>query len=213
MCYSVNNKNEAKKIGFKLKKNVSDKSVNAQTYLSGFAHPSMFIVKQEQPDIVEVANWGLVPSFISDATKAKEYYVNTLNAKCETIFEKVSFKNSILPRRCLIPISGFFEWRDINKTKYPYYIGVKNEDIFCIGGIYDNWINKSTGEINTTFSMVTTEANPLMSKIHNLKQRQPLILTSIDADNWLRTDLKQDEIIDLMKPLNEDLMVAHTIKK
>jgi putative SOS response-associated peptidase YedK len=213
MCYTVNNNNSAKKVGDKLKKPVSDKQVKMSNFMTGFAHPSMYIVKQESPDFVDVAKWGLVPSFISDETKAKDYFVNTLNAKAETIFEKVSFKKSILPRRCIIPVSGFFEWRDINKAKYPYYIGVKNEDVFCIGGIYDTWVNKSTGEINTTFSMVTTEANSLMAKIHNLKLRQPLILDSANAERWIKNDLTQGEVIDLMKPMSEDHMKAHTIKK
>ena len=66
-----------------------------------------------------------------------------------------------------------------------------NEDVFCIGGIYDNWVNKSTGEIKTTFKMVTTDGHPLMNKIHNLKHRQPLLLTNEDAENWTRNDLKQ----------------------
>jgi putative SOS response-associated peptidase YedK len=214
MCYTVDNKNSKKEVSIKLKKEVkTDQEALEAAFLSGFAHPKMYVVKQENPDVIDIARWGLVPSFISDASKAKEYFINTLNAKAETIFEKVSYKQSIMPRRCLIPVSGFFEWRDINKVKYPYYITIKSQDIACIGGIYDNWVNRQTGEIQTTFSMVTTDANPLMAKIHNLKKRQPLLLNEVDAKTWIDSSLKEQDIIQLMKPLDEEQMQAYTIKK
>lgn len=214
MCYTVNTE-KAKAIVEKATKAkiINDDDYLKASFLSGFGHPKMLMIKQENPSVLDIANWGLVPSFIKDATKAKEYFINTLNAKSETIFEKVSFKNSILPRRCLIPISGFYEWRDINKIKYPYYITAKDKEIICVGGIYDNWVDRITGEIHTTFSMVTTEGNPLMNKIHNLKQRQPLLMTNINANAWLRNDLKESDIKELMRPMPEELMAAHTIKR
>jgi putative SOS response-associated peptidase YedK len=214
MCYTVDNKNSKKVLSDKLKRPFkSDQEALEATFLSGFAHPKMCMVKQEQPDVIDIARWGLVPGFISDASKAKEYFINTLNAKAETIFEKVSFKNSIMPRRCIVPISGFYEWRDINKVKYPYYIKAKDQDIACVGGIYDYWVEKATGEVHTTFSMITTEANPLMSKIHNLKLRQPLLLSQEDSEQWLDNSLKKEDVIRLMKPLSEEFMTAHTVKK
>lgn len=214
MCYTKDN-NEDEKV---VEKETNAKKINDEDYLkasfnSGFSHPKMLIQMQENPNELVVANWGLVPSFIKDNLKAKEYFLNTLNAKSETIFEKVSFKDNIMPHRCIVPIKGFYEWRDINKTKYPYYITTKEQKIMLLGGIYDYWVDRSTGEIHRTYSVVTTEANPLMSKIHNLKKRQPLMLTKELAKNWLNPDLKENDIKELMQPMHEDLMCAHTIKK
>lgn len=214
MCYTVDNKTKKEKVKEVTKAKVmTDQEALEASFLSAFSHPKMYVVKSENPEMVDVARWGLVPSFINDSVKAKEYYVNTLNAKCETIFEKVSFKKSIMTRRCLIPINGFYEWRDINKTKYPYYISVKNQEVVSIGGIYDSWVDKSTGEIHTTFSMVTTKGNPLMNKIHNLKQRQPLLMSKDNASNWLKMNLNEDDVKELMQPMKEEFMAAHTIKK
>lgn len=218
MCYTVANKKSDKEFTARYNKGIKKELLKAEQvrlamYLSGFAYPKMHIIKSENPELIESANWGLVPSFITKEVKAKEIASMTLNAKSETIFEKVSFKKSIMPRRCLIPVTGFYEWRDVNKIKYPYFIHLKQEEIFSLGGIYDEWTNEETGEIKTTFSIVTTEANPLMAKIHNLKLRMPLIFTKETENDWLIQDLKPEEIIELMQPLNEKYMTAHTIKK
>lgn len=214
MCYTKDNNEEEKVVEKETKaKKLSNEDYLKASFNSGFNHPKMLIQMQEKPEELVVANWGLVPSFIKDKEKAKEYFLNTLNAKSETIFEKVSFKNNILPHRCIVPIKGFYEWRDINKTKYPYYITVKNQRLMFLGGIYDYWINRGTGEINRTYSIVTTEANPLMAKIHNLKKRQPLMLTKELANDWLNPNLNENDIKELMQPMSEDLICAHTIKK
>lgn len=215
MCYTVANNKSDKELQVKYNKKMDDavKSRQKAFYLNGFGHPNLAIIKSEQSDTITVGKWGLVPSFITDTLQAKEYSVNTLNAKSETIFEKVSFKRSIMPRRCLIPVTGFYEWRDLNKVKYPYYIGLKDEEIFSLGGIYDTWKNKETDETITTFSIITTEANPLMAKIHNLKLRMPLILTKEAEDRWLNPDLNEAQVKELMQPLPDSLMQAHTIKK
>lgn len=214
MCYSLSNRNATKKLNELLKKPIRIQvPVIESNFHSGFAHPSLHIIRQDEPGIVQSGKWGLVPGFINDPLKAKEYFVNTLNAKAETVFEKVSFKKAIRSQRCLIPASGFFEWRDINKTKYPYYIGLKNQELFMFGGLYDTWKNNITGEETTTFSIITTPANPLMAKIHNLKLRQPLIFTSENENNWLNPDLTENDLTELMQPLGDSLMTAHTIKK
>jgi putative SOS response-associated peptidase YedK len=214
MCYSGSNHNAAKKIGEKLKKSIQvSEPVTEAHFISGFMHPNMHIIQQDQPDIVKSAKWGLVPAFITDPIKAKVYLVNTLNAKAETVFEKVSFKNTIHSQRCLIPAAGFYEWRCVNKEKYPYFISLRNTDFFLFGGIYDSWRNKITGEVSNTFSIITTEANPLMAKIHNQKMRQPLIFTAETAQEWLNPNLSEKGITELMQPLNELHMRAHTIKK
>jgi putative SOS response-associated peptidase YedK len=138
---------------------------------------------------------------------------NTLNAKSETIFEKPSFRASIGNKRCLLFAKGFYEWRDYEKKKYPYYIHLKNQPVFTFGGIYESWVNKNTGEIINTTSIITTEANPLMAEIHNSKMRMPLILTGENMHKWIDPSISKEETVALMKPYDESLMAAHTISK
>jgi putative SOS response-associated peptidase YedK len=183
------------------------------TFINGYAHPLLPIIKSESPDTISLANWGLIPRFTKNKEKADEISKMTLNAKSETIFEKQSFMNSIPKQRCLIPVNGFFEWMHLGKEKYPYFIKLKEHEIFSLGGIYDTWIDKDTGESITSFSIVTTAANPLMAKIHNSKKRMPLIFTQEDEKGWIDGRLTESLIENMMQPLDEKFMLAYTVKK
>ncbi|MDD4971321.1 MAG: SOS response-associated peptidase [Paludibacter sp.] len=178
--------------------------------VSGFSHPALPIITQ---DGLYLSNWGLIPSWVKDQESANDLRSKTLNAVGETVFEKPSFRKSIASQRCLFPVSGFYEWREVNGVKYPYYIQLAEKDYFSLGSIYDNWINRQTGEMLNTFSIITTPANPLMEKIHNLKKRMPLILTQEDEMKWLDPDLKTEQIKDLIKPFPESKMTAYTISR
>lgn len=181
----------------------------------GFEHRYMPVTTTEAPDRVEKAIWGLVPKWISTSQQAKDIANMTLNAKSETIYEKSSFKNYIGTQRCLIWTNGFFEhrWEDPKgKQKTPYFIYMKDKKPFCFGGVYSIWARPDTGELLKTYSIITTEANALMSEIHNNKKRMPLILTEDIRDKWL-TNLKKDEIKGIMQPLPDGMLYAHTISK
>jgi putative SOS response-associated peptidase YedK len=179
-------------------------------FASGFSHPLLPIMKQDGAFLFE---WGLIPFWNKDAASATEIQSKTLNAVGETVFEKPSFRKSITSRRCLLGISGFYEWREVNKVKYPYYIHTRSSDIFSLGCLYENWTDTTTGEIRNTFSIITTPANPLMEKIHNLKKRMPLIIPAAKEQQWIDPALLKEEITKLIKPYNEADMMAYTISQ
>jgi len=178
--------------------------------ISGFEHPALPVIKEE---VIELNSWGLIPNngTVKDSAAADEYRKLTLNAKGETIFDKPSYRDNIISHRCLFPVSGFYEWREYENKKYPYYIQPADGNGFLLGSVYDSWTDTSTGEIRKTFSIVTTPANPLMEMIHNLKKRMPLILSVEDAQTWLKPGLMRDEIKALIKSYDENRMKAHTI--
>ncbi len=179
-------------------------------FVSGFSHPSLPIINK---DGIFLFDWGLIPFWIKDIESANQIQTKTLNAVGETVFEKPSFKNSIAKKRCLLPINGFFEWQDSNKSKYPYFIQLKNNELFSLGCIYETWVDKTTGEIKNTFSILTTPANSLMEKIHNIKKRMPLIISKSDEQKWIDPNLTSEQIKDLIKPFNENEMTAYTVSK
>ena len=137
----------------------------------------------------------------------------TINAKADTIFDKPSFRHSIMSKRCIVPSTGFFEWRHEGKDKVPYFIQVINEEIFSMGGIFDVWDNPQTGEIYHSFSIITSEANYLMEYIHNTKKRMPVILSPEDEKRWIDPNLNKEGIKDLLKPFDADKMNAYIINK
>lgn len=185
-------------------------------YLSdGFAHHMMPVTTAEEPNVIQPAMWGLVPSWAKTMEAAKDIAVKTLNAVSETIYEKPSFKNYIGKYRCLIWTNGFYEWqwKDVKgKTKIPYFIYMPDQQPFTFGGIYSKWVNQETGEITLTFSIITTAANQLLSEIHNNKKRMPLIIPADKRDTWL-SEIDKDEIISLMQPLPDGILQAHPISK
>ena len=177
-------------------------------FLSGFSHPKLPVVCHDRIDLFY---WGLIPAWVKDEKQAKEFRSKTLNAVGETAFEKPSFRKSIRSKRCLLGVNGFYEWRDFNGVKYPYFLKVKNEDLFSLGCIYETWLNKATGELIDSFSIITTPANPLLEKIHNLKKRMPLIIDRADEKKWIDPELPEDEVKKIIKPFDEKKMTAYTV--
>lgn len=194
----------------KKKKNPNEPEIPNLYMVSGFSHPQLPVITDNE--FVQ-KEWGLIPSWVKTKAAAQELRDKTLNAKGETIFEKPSFAQNILSRRCLLPVSGFFEWRDFNNNKYPYFIEPTNASGFLLGSIFDTWVDQSTGACYDTFSIVTTPANPLMEMIHNSKKRMPLMLDFEAADKWINPLSTTEEIKSIILPYDERNMKAHTISK
>ena len=151
-------------------------------FCKAFDYPKTPIITNKNPQKIELYNWGLIPQW-SQNDSIKQY---TLNARIETLSEKPSFKD-VINNRCLIIADGFYEWQWRNKTgskKEKYLMTLPNEELFAFAGIYSSWVGFDNTIINS-YSIITTEANELMSEIHNTKQRMPIILKKEDEQNWL----------------------------
>ncbi len=189
-------------------------------HVSGFSHPELLIYTDRQPEYPEVATWGLVPHWINDTEQLKKFWNNTLNARGETIFEKPSFRKSAQNQRCIVYVDGFYEHHHFNKNTYPFYIYKRDKQPLVLAGLYSEWTNPETGGILNTFSIVTTEGNELMSKIHNNPKlkgpRMPLILPEDLEDNWLNpitNELDKRALQDLIQKYPEDELSCHTVTK
>lgn len=173
--------------------------------VNGFKFPVMPVVTESG---LELKKWGLIP-FWSKEEKIREY---TLNARNDTIFEKPSFKNNVMTHRCIIPATGYIDWQHNGKVKQPFYIHLKNQEAFSFAGIWDDWKNPETGQTVSTYSIVTTDANPLLAEIHNTKKRQPVILTEDIEFSWLEKGLTKTDIESYFVPLGEEHYDAYPIQ-
>jgi putative SOS response-associated peptidase YedK len=144
-------------------------------------------------EVLQQLRWGLLPQWYNGRNWI-EFASKTLNARIETCSEKASFKHLITSKRCLVPSSGFFEWQTQGKLKIPYFIRGIEQPVFSIAGLYDTWLNPSSGVQEKTFTILTTEANALMAEIHNSKQRMPLILSPKEEANWLNGQLALQDV-------------------
>jgi len=170
-------------------------------------------VRNEDPKQVKLFNWGLIPFWVKDEKTATDIKQRTVNARSETIFEKPAFRGSAGRKHCLVIADGFFEWRYYQGNNYPYYIKLKDRNAFAMAGLWDCWSNKTTGEQVYSYTIITTEANPLMAKIHNKRKRMPAILNKKDEQIWISTTINKETAMSILKPFNEKEMDAYTISK
>lgn len=184
--------------------------LDEQYHVNAFNYPKCPIITES--DEIQVFNWGLIPFWTKDEKNAEEIKRMTLNARADTIFEKPSFREPIMKKRCIIPSTGYFEWRHEGKKKIPYFIFLKDEPIFSMAGIYDSWLDKKTGEVKQTFSIITTDTNPLTDYIHNTKHRMPAILSKEEENRWLDSSLSKTEIDSLLNPYEADKMDAYIVE-
>jgi putative SOS response-associated peptidase YedK len=213
MCYHYTLSSPPEKLSVRFDAEILDEYEQLYYHNDGFAHNAMPVITADDPNSIQRYHWGLVPHLVKTDADAKKLSNQTLNAKSETVFDLPSFKMYIGKKRCLVLTDGFFEWRHEGKSKYPHFIYMKNKEPFAFAGIYSHWKSPTTGEITKSYSILTTEANTLMKKIHNSKERMPVILKPEMEKIWLKPDLMKEEIKDLMLPLDDNFLTAHTISK
>ena len=180
-------------------------------YYHAFGLPELPAICSDSSNIIRLLKWGLIPSWTRNSDDANEIRYKTFNARAETVNSKPSFSKSIKSRRCIIPVKGFFEWQHTGQEKIPWYIYHSSEEIFSIAGLYDRWIETSTGENLETFSIITTDANDLLAVIHNSKKRMPVILDRQGEKRWISNDTSTDEALGLLRPCPSEILKAHTI--
>jgi putative SOS response-associated peptidase YedK len=148
---------------------------------------------------VELMYWQLIPMW-EPAFKTK---LSTINARSETILNSSVFGDVVLRQRCIVPISGFYEWKRDGKVKRPFKIHLKDDPIMSIAGIWETW-RAGTPEARSSFSIVTTAANSFMKGIHD---RMPVVLSQRDEDEWLDPEVHSPERLQriLKRPPSEIL--------
>jgi len=153
-------------------------------------------LNQEKKELV-LCHWGLIPSW------AKDRKITPINAKAETIREKPFFRGAYRHHRCIIPANGFYEWKGSKGNKQPYYFYPENSEFFGFAGLWEIWERPDV--VIESFTIITTEANSVMSPIH---ERMPVILNKEDYNLWLNNDE-----YDLLKPCEVEQIHCHAVSK
>jgi putative SOS response-associated peptidase YedK len=180
-------------------------------YYHAFSLPELPAVCSGMADRIRLLRWGLIPSWTRTIDDANDIRYKTFNARSESLDKKPSFSSSFRSKRCIIPLKGFFEWQHIGKEKIPWYIYHSENEILSIAGLYDEWAENNTGEIFSTFSIITTEANDLMAEIHNSAKRMPVILDKTAEAQWIDLSTSTSGALSLLKPCPSEVLSAHTI--
>lgn len=155
---------------------------------------------------VELMRWGLVPFWAKDP----KIGYRMINARAETLTQKPSFKHIFKTKRCLVPSSGFYEWKKIDGQKVPYFVAIKSCKIFSFAGLYDNWTDSDGNELRT-FTIITTNANNTLRPIH---ERMPVILRQEFEEKWLDIKIRDSEwLAEMLKPYPDDQMVVYPVSR
>jgi putative SOS response-associated peptidase YedK len=182
-------------------------------HLNGFAHPKLLVIPQEEPTVITSGIWGIVPQH-QTASNLQGYYKQAvkygggLNARSEKLFNHFIYKDSALSQRCIIPVSGFFEPHEHGGQTYPYHFKHLHDEVLSLAGLY-TFID---GVI--TFTILTKTASPLFSKIHNKKQRQPVLLGPDQEEAWLSDGLNSADIQKLINlPYQDDILKTYPVSR
>jgi putative SOS response-associated peptidase YedK len=140
---------------------------------------------------IVLMRWGLIPHWAKDDKTADKM----INARVETLTQRPAFRGLLSHNRALVPACGYYEWQGEGRDKTPYYIHPKSESFVAFAGLYDVWINATSEELYT-FTIITTEADPFMARLHN---RMPVIMARELEDAWLDPELtKAQDALDLL---------------
>ena len=176
------------------------------------------IISNKEPDKVQLFQFGFTPFW----AKKKMYVINARSEGdhnkendpkyngAKGILSKPMFRKAIRSQRCLIIADAFIEGTTAKRLSEPYlvYRG-GNKRPFAMGGIWDEWIDKESGEVTNSFAIITTTPNELLQKIPH--HRSPLILSKEDEKKWLSNDTPLEEITAMMKPFDDSEFNAYPI--
>jgi putative SOS response-associated peptidase YedK len=168
---------------------------------------SPVVVMRNGTRTFEAFRWGLVPGWAKTVQAASKY--SLINARGEEIAEKRTYARLFQRRRCVVPLSGFYEWKREDKTKRPFAIHLQDRSVMCVAGVWDRWQPAGEPDPIHFFSIVTTKANGFMAKIHD---RMPVILDTQDIEHWLDPEVQEPEhVLPLVRPCPSEWLAAYEV--
>lgn len=183
---------------------VFDPTLGCKSHFNVAPSQTMPVIVQHENIKAVMMKWGLVPHWVKDPKES----MHPINARAETLAVKPMFRSLLKNKRCLIPASGFYELMKKGKKKNPFYIHVKEIPIFAFAGLYDVW-HDASGGAHSTYTIITTEANEMMARIHN---RMPVILNREDEVRWLSKDPPSlEDMKEILRPYPSDDMDAYPV--
>jgi len=176
------------------------------------------VITNDRPREIQLFRFGFTPYwmekgrlFLNARTEGDHNSDNNpLYTGAKGIIAKPAFRRAIRTQRCLIPADAFIEGPEKEKLNRPYVVYLRDQvRPFAFAGIWDQWENRSTGELIQSFAIITTVANALMQKIQH--PRSPVILHQEDEKKWLSNAIPLAEVTRMLTPYPATLMNAYPI--
>jgi putative SOS response-associated peptidase YedK len=134
-----------------------------------------------------------------------------INARSDTVFSKPAYKAAIKRRRCLVPATGFFEWKRGERSKQPYLVRVRDAELFGMAGIWEHWESSETGDVIESCAILTTRPNNVVGELHD---RMPVIIKPKSYPLWLDPHIQsREQLTPLMEPYSDEETVIQPISR
>lgn len=179
-----------------------------QIMVNGFEESIIPIVPMAEKNKITFSIWGILPEKYEDDWQVFQNICNTLNVPLKSMESHLWYSKSLLTRRCLIPITGFFTSYLANGVVYPFYFTTASSRPFCLAGIYN-----ILSDGFTTCSIITCNADDIISKVHNVGQTMPMILNSELQTAWLQEGIEMSEIKEMLQTPHDYQIKSHPIAR
>jgi len=179
------------------------------------------VIDNRHPNELDYKQWSLVPWYSKPDPKTGKPInkLSTFNARYDKLLTSGVWKPLLGKKHCVVIVNGYYEWEELDewadekkkkKKKQPHFIKQKGEDFTLLAGLWDDWVNKSTGEVVTSCTVITHEAVEAWGKIHN---RMPAFLTREGSNIWLNNDIPLEERLEVIKPKGESFLESVKINQ
>jgi putative SOS response-associated peptidase YedK len=163
------------------------------------------IISQDQNQVM-LMRWGLIPHWAKEEKTAYKM----INARMETLTQRPAFRSLLAANRCMIPATGYYEWKVEARGKTPYDIHPTNHQFFAFAGLYDVW-TKPDGEEIHTFTIITKDSDGFVAQLHN---RMPVILDRDLEEAWLDTVITSpNEVLDILERSADVTLDAYPVSR
>jgi putative SOS response-associated peptidase YedK len=167
----------------------------------------ILVVRQhaDRSRTADLLRWGLVPGWAASLSVGSQMTV----VKSETVATSRPFAPAFQQRRCIIPVSGFYEWEIIpgQKVKQPWHIFPSQATVFSFAGLWETWTTPDGTKVETC-AILTTAANTFLSPLND---RMPVSLSPQAVNDWLNPDAKIEELQAMLTPCPEDWLAREKI--
>lgn len=193
MCYHINisiREKDRNDIETLFDAEIQNDVIPSYHHVNGFQRPEVLIITQEEPERIQTGTWSIAPPYFHDVEAYwKEKGGSVLNTRDDSLF---SFKSAewkseaVLTQKCIVLVTGFFEPHKVDGVSYPYLLHRPENEMFGLVGYYTKQENQQL-----TFSILTTEANNFMAKVHNAAKRMPMTVLPEDKESLFALDTEK----------------------
>jgi putative SOS response-associated peptidase YedK len=154
--------------------------------------------------VLDVFRWGLIPWWAKDASIGNKM----INARAETVVEKPAYRSAFERRRCLVPATGFYEWKKTPDGKVPHWIHPADGAPLTFAGVWESWRPVKDAEPVLTFTILTTTPSADVAALHD---RMPVVVAREDRDAWLGPETPRVDLVSLLRPAPDGLLATHPV--